>query len=994
MNNSTARINPYIIGRPTHEPEKFFGRESLFRFIEDNLKQDIQFILLHGQRRIGMSSILQQIPDKVAQDNFVFVLFDLQGYSESSLSEILYELAEEIISQLELDSDIVIPPSEQDLNNNSHIFYDEFIMKVFQELDDKNLVLLLDEFGVANSFENQIENHIENQGAGFFKYLKSLLKKQNRLFIIPVLGRALDDLHNLRQLFKDAPFQEVGLLDRTSTKRLIINPGKDVLKYEEDAIQAIWELSSGHPYFTQTICFNLFVQAEIEKEWTVTREHVSNIVDRTIESAAGGLAWFWDGLSISEQVVFSAVAKAQKIALEQKQSFPEHPLTLLKKFGVIHTEEIIQAVKTLTENKFLDDTERRVRIELVRRWLVQERPVTKTILQLEKFGEKEIKRLSEEAKELHQQGQNKDAIYHYEQILEINHNHFSTLPILAEIYLETENFNQALELYERAYKVEPVCSREVFLAAQEKYGEHLIKQREYTKAKSQFEKVLEIDPQRESAKYKLQEIEAEFNQQQQLEIASKQATVNPNLRGIILGSIAAGIIAFVGGIGVYQFLTPCPGGQQKVNGIFCSPDTSDISLDPSDISNNISRGDRTFFPTTRNPSRDQGIEAFKKGNYSQAVKLFQKSVKDNRNDPEVLIYHNNAKAREKGNPLTIAAVLSTDNAKDVAQGVLRGVAQAQNQFNDNNDLGDRLLEIVIANDSNEKYKAKQIAKELLKDKSILGVIGHNTSDATKAAFEVYEKSNISVISPTSASNELKGKFFFRTVPSNAASSEKLAEYTINSKFNKVAVFYNPNSVYSKSLKEKFAKNFKEEFQGQIIREIDLTDAKLNIEQELKNIASQQVQAIMLFPNLELTPIAREIAKVNARNTLGLKLITGSALYNKETVNDVNFEGLVLTIPWFSKELKAKYFFKEGEKQWGGAVNWFTATSYDATQAILKAIASSPNPSRENVLQELPTIELEAKETSGYRLQFEDGERKSSPILVEVKNGQFKLLKTP
>ncbi|MDJ0775415.1 MAG: ABC transporter substrate-binding protein, partial [Mastigocoleus sp. MO_167.B18] len=364
--------------------------------------------------------------------------------------------------------------------------------------------------------------------------------------------------------------------------------------------------------------------------------------------------------------------------------------------------------------------------------------------------------------------------------------------------------------------------------------------------------------------------------------------------------------------------------------------------------------------------------------------------------PEVLIYYNNAKAREKGNALTIAAVLSTDNAKDVAQGVLRGVAQAQNQFNDNNGLSGRLLEIVIANDSNEKEKAEQVAKQLLKDKSILGVIGHNTSDATEAALDVYKQSNISVISPTSASNELKDKVFFRTVPSNAASSKELAEYTTNSKFNKVAVFYNPNSVYSKSLKEKFAKNFKdkEKFKGQIIREINLTDAKLNIEQELKNIASQQVQAIMLFPNLELTSTAREIAKVNAKNNLGLKLITGSALYDKETVSDVNFEGLVLTIPWFGEKREAQDFFNKGEQQWGGAVNWFTATSYDATQAILKAIAKSfPNPSRKTVLQELPTVELGSKETSGYPLQFKDGERKSPPILVEVKNGRFQLLKS-
>ena len=30
-------VNPYIVGRPIYEPELFFGRRKLFRFIEDNL---------------------------------------------------------------------------------------------------------------------------------------------------------------------------------------------------------------------------------------------------------------------------------------------------------------------------------------------------------------------------------------------------------------------------------------------------------------------------------------------------------------------------------------------------------------------------------------------------------------------------------------------------------------------------------------------------------------------------------------------------------------------------------------------------------------------------------------------------------------------------------------------------------------------------------------------------------------------------------------------
>ncbi|NEO65678.1 MAG: ATP-binding protein, partial [Moorea sp. SIO4G2] len=97
--NSTVPRNPYIIGRPIDEndPELFWGRRSLFRFIEDNLRNKTKVMIVYGQRRIGKSSILRHIPKSVDLDNFAFVPFDLESYSHKSLGEVLEELATEIL---------------------------------------------------------------------------------------------------------------------------------------------------------------------------------------------------------------------------------------------------------------------------------------------------------------------------------------------------------------------------------------------------------------------------------------------------------------------------------------------------------------------------------------------------------------------------------------------------------------------------------------------------------------------------------------------------------------------------------------------------------------------------------------------------------------------------------------------------------------------------------------------------------------------------------
>ena len=80
--------NPYIIGRPIHESANFYEREEIFQFIEDNLLNEAQVILFFSQRCIGKSSILNQIPQAVNLENFVFVPLSLQGKAHKSLGEV------------------------------------------------------------------------------------------------------------------------------------------------------------------------------------------------------------------------------------------------------------------------------------------------------------------------------------------------------------------------------------------------------------------------------------------------------------------------------------------------------------------------------------------------------------------------------------------------------------------------------------------------------------------------------------------------------------------------------------------------------------------------------------------------------------------------------------------------------------------------------------------------------------------------------------------
>ena len=389
----TGQNNPYIIGVPIDDPKLFFGREDLFQFVQDNLNKNAKVIVLHGQRRIGKSSVLSQIHNSIKLEQFFFVCLSLEGKNSKPLSEVLHEIASEIRDDLKdelgLQVDKIDLPSKEDLKNNQLLFAENFLTQVFEILNGKNLVLLLDEFDVLGDYsEDTAVSH-------FFPYLKSLIDEQEKLFIMPVVGRQLDDMPNLLSLFHQAPTKRIGLLQEPNAKRLITQPAKGMLKYQPDAIQAILKLSAGHPYFTQLICFALFFKAREEGKSLATREDVESVVNQAIENGESGLAWFYDGLPIFERVVFSAVAEAQQETAQIASLTEKALLTLLKDYGVDQTYALQQAVERLVEWEFLELTEKpelpkaknaiyTVKIELVRRWLVRQHPLHREIRNLKK----------------------------------------------------------------------------------------------------------------------------------------------------------------------------------------------------------------------------------------------------------------------------------------------------------------------------------------------------------------------------------------------------------------------------------------------------------------------------------------------------------------------------------------------------------------------------------------------------------------------------------
>ncbi|MGI0491626.1 protein kinase domain-containing protein [Alkalinema pantanalense CENA528] len=354
----------------------------------------------------------------------------------------------------------------------------------------------------------------------------------------------------------------------------------------------------------------------------------------------------------------------------------------------------------------------------------------------------------------------------------------------------------------------------------------------------------------------------------------------------------------------------------------------------------------------------EGIQQFRNQQWQSAKQSFQ-TVWEQTQDPEALVYLNNLKTltepQLQKQKITIAVVVPVGgglSAMTRGLNILRGAAQAQDQAI-RSGLG---LQVILVDDQNDARLARQLASELVRRREILAVLGHHVSDATRAALEVYDRASMVLISPTSTSEELatytlkKNHIFFRTVPSDRATATFMASFLLNrTNVRTVAVFYNPDKSYSRSLAGAFKETF-QALQGKVVG-----DEKGQFYLSCTGSACQrqpfQIAEAMHYARLQgaggfvVVPDAAEsqsnalidaIAIVKAAGTNWV--ITGDTMAGEAQLLDPKaVDRTIIASAWDpSVEQNSQLV-----KFWNLAqqpISWHTYTTYNAAQVVISALA--------------------------------------------------------
>ena len=403
------------------------------------------------------------------------------------------------------------------------------------------------------------------------------------------------------------------------------------------------------------------------------------------------------------------------------------------------------------------------------------------------------------------------------------------------------------------------------------------------------------------------------------------------------------------------------------------------------VVNRISWGDRLFV-TPRSELKTQGSQAFGKQNYQQAINLWQASLDQFPNDPETLIYLNNAVI---GNSQSYSIVVPIPVGVDVntAQEILRGVAQAQDEVNAGGGINGVPLKVAIANDDNDPVIARKLARSFTKNPDILGVVGHYSSDVTLAAGSVYEASGLVAISPTSTSVSISdvGDYIFRTVPSDRFAGNALAKHFLE-ELNKqnAVVFYNSESNYSNSLKDSFSTDLVNNG-GKVVTEFDLADDNFDPTNAVVQSNNNGAEALVLLATSSTLDSALSVAKNNNRQ---LPLLAGDDVYTATTLQTGGQDtvDMIVAIPWHIRGEVDADFPQAASSLWKAEVNWRTALAYDATQVLIAGLKD--NPTRKGIQATLSQSQFSTTGASGEISFLPSGDRNQKPQLVEVQPGKM------
>ena len=228
-----AETNPYSV-LSVKEPKRLKGREETIRKLRMGVMTPESFSLT-GQKRVGKSSVARVLCSNFANNpEFLSVYANLGELGLDSANEFIQAL-EKLLSDTKREA---VDPSSSDEHSKAGAKF-LIIIDDFDELPEKL--------------------YKGPEGNQLFLWLRSRIDNGNFAFIFVGSERLPQILrYQGEKLNQVRPINLDYLHDFQSLARLVRDPGVPFIEYSDEAVEFIWNISAGNPYYATQICNRVY----------------------------------------------------------------------------------------------------------------------------------------------------------------------------------------------------------------------------------------------------------------------------------------------------------------------------------------------------------------------------------------------------------------------------------------------------------------------------------------------------------------------------------------------------------------------------------------------------------------------------------------------------------------------------------------------------------------------------------------------------------------
>jgi formylglycine-generating enzyme required for sulfatase activity len=493
-------VNPYIAGAPVTEQRMFFGRDDIFQWIENSIAGQYadHILVVHGQRRVGKTSVLKQLGNRLPK-RYIPIFFDLQGRTHTTLDRFLWWLAREIVRVLRQERGIEIPlPEKEDFTKDLEHFENRFLPDLQPALGGATLLLTFDEFD--NLEESEVKEELARP---LVDYLRRLMGQPNLNFIFSIgsSGRKLENMQAAyTDFFKTALYKKISFLNEEQTRKLVTRPVEGIIEYERGAVERIYGVTSGHPYFTQLTCHELFARCQRTEQRKIAKTDVEAILDDVVERGTVNLKFVWDEATDIEKWSLSALAQLDK-------TDPRTMADYLRKNRVRFSEtDLTSGVLRLREKDVLT-SENRFVIHLLKLWLQKNRPIEQAREELTEVNPI-ANRYIEIGLEFKDARLYDKAIESFQEALGISKDNLQAQVNIALVCMDQKAYDKAIVEFEKALTMddEDVSARSGFCEAHLALGDAAMTRGRTKEATLSYQRVLAINAEHTEARGRMAEL--------------------------------------------------------------------------------------------------------------------------------------------------------------------------------------------------------------------------------------------------------------------------------------------------------------------------------------------------------------------------------------------------------------------------------------------------------------------------------------------------------